>query len=235
MRDTTEVLLLDMSIHQLTLIKRDVTGKAVKRLLSQGILPCVAYGKGVESVTAQIPYREFEKTYRSAGGSSLVDVVFPDGSTKKALITQVSKHPLTEQYVHVDLFIVDMKEKMKAKVPLNFVGESKAVKELGANLVKTLQELEIECLPDHLPSHIDISLEFLANIGDMIRISDIKLPEGVVSLDDGDVVIASVEQMKEEKEEAPASAEQEKAAIEKLQTEKQEKKTTKEGEEGEAK
>lgn len=220
-----------MKIYQLTLQKRSVTGKAVKQLLTDGILPCVAYGKGVQSVTAQVPYREFEKIYRSTGSSSLVDVTFPDGSMKKALIIEVAKNPLTEQYVHADIFIVDMKEKMKAKVPLNFVGESKAVKELGANLTKTLQELEIECLPDQLPNRIDVSLEILVNVGDMIRVSDIQLPTGVELLGDAGVVVATVELIKEEKEEVAANAEQEKAAIEKLQTEKQEKKATKGDEE----
>jgi len=206
-------------------------GKAVKRLVLAGMLPCVAYGKGVESVIAQVPYPEFEKIYRLAGGSSLVNITLPDGSTKKALIADVVKSPLTEQYIHADLLIVDMKEKMKAKVPLNFIGESKAVKEFGASLAKILQELEIECLPDHLPSHIDVPLDLLANVGDVIRVADITLPSGVVSLDDGNMVIATVELLKEEKE-APASAEQEKAAIEKLQTGRQVKKAISEEEEG---
>lgn len=223
-----------MNNQTLSLQARTITGKAVKRLLDEGVLPCVAYGKGIASVTAQVSYREFEKVYRTTGSSTLVNLTMPDGTSKKALISEVAKDPITDTYAHADLYIVDMTQKMTANVPLNFVGESKAVKELGANLTKTLQELEIECLPADLPSHIDVPLDSLVNIGDMIRVSSLTIPSGVTVKDNPDVVVATVELIKEEKEDVlAATAEQEKAAIEKLQTEQQEKKVAKEGEEKE--
>lgn len=225
-----------MNNQTLSLQNRTITGKAVKRLLDEGVLPCVAYGKGIASVTAQVPYREFEKVYRTTGSSALITLAMPDGTSKKALISEVAKDPITDTYTHTDLYIVDMTQKMTASIPLNFVGESKAVKELGANLTKTLQELEIECLPADLPSHIDVPLDKLASIGDMIRVSELTIPNGVTVQNSPDTVIATVELVKEEKEDsAAATAEQEKAAIEKLKTEQQEKKDAKGDEKEETK
>lgn len=205
---------------------RTVVGKQVKTLRKRGLIPAVVYGKGMKNINVEVSAGDFEKLYLQVGQSTIVDLTTGDQKPSKVLITDVHRHPLTEQISHIDLYQVDMSEKMKAKVPLVFVGESKAVKELGAVLTKTLQEMEVECLPQDLPHQIEVSLGSLVDFGDIIRVSDISLPANVKIHEKPETAVATVEAMKEEKVE-DVSKDAEQAAISDLKTEQAEKKEEK--------
>ena len=120
---------------------RQEKGKKNQALRQQGMIPAVMYGHGVKNVDLAIDYRNFEKVYKQAGGSSLVDLEIKDQPPTKVLIQEVQTDPKTGSFIHVDLHQVRMTEKISADVNLNFVGESKAVKELGGILVKILSKI----------------------------------------------------------------------------------------------
>jgi len=102
-----------------------------------------------------------------------------------------------------------LKEKVKTMVPVTLIGEAKAVTEKLGMLLQTLSEVEIEALPDKLPDHLELNVESLAEVGQGLTVADIKVPEGVAILTDGEQQIVNVGALivEEKVEEAPAPEE----------------------------
>lgn len=171
--------------------KRAVTGKAVSKLRKSGQLPAVVYGHNTEVTSLQIDSREFVKVFKKAGESTLVNLDI-EGKKQPVIIHDVQNHYLTGNPVHVDFFAVNMNEKLTATVQLHFVGESPAVKTLGGVLAKNLSEIEVECLPVDLPSHIEVDISTLVNFEDMIRVKDLKVSDKVEIKAGEDEMIATV-------------------------------------------
>jgi large subunit ribosomal protein L25 len=123
-----------------------------------------------------------------------------------------------------------MTQKTTASIPLEFVGESKAVKDLGGSLVKNYYEIEVECLPKDLVDHIDIDISKIETFDDVINLSDIKMPEGMEPQYEEDIVIATVSEPRVEEE---PEAEEEKGEESEAEG-KQEQSKEEKGEESEA-
>lgn len=143
------------------------------QLRKQGMIPAVVYGKGLKTEHLAIAYPEFEKVFRKAGESTLVDLNIGNAN-KNVIIQDVQRHYLTGKFLHVDFYEVNMAEKMTAMVPLVFVGVSKAVKENGGILLEVLKEIEVQCLPTDLPHQLEIDISSLNTFDDSIHIKDIK-------------------------------------------------------------
>lgn len=182
--------------------KRDLGGK-LETLRKGGELPAVFYGAGKKSTPISISNIEFKKIWRKAGESSAV-VVKTGTEDVDVLIHEVQVDPVTDEPIHVDFLAIDMKKKIRVKVPLEFFGISNAVKSGLGNLVKVLHEVEVEALPKDLPHNLVVDISKLATVEDNIFVSDIKLPDGVVVIDDSSDVVASIVLQKEEKEEVVA-------------------------------
>lgn len=114
------------------------------------------------------------------------------GKKRNVLIHDVAYNPLSEQILHIDFYQVKMDEKIKAKVPLVFLGESEAVKGEGGILIKNIQEIEIEALPADLPHHIDVDISGLKTFEDKILIKDLALPPNIKIQAEPEEIIASV-------------------------------------------
>jgi large subunit ribosomal protein L25 len=178
--------------------KREVTGHAVKRLRAEGLVPAVLYGRGMESVSLQVPARDFERVFRAAGESTLVYLKV--GSQEyPTLITDASQHPLSGAYQHADFHKVRLDEKIKAMVPVVFVGVSPAVKDEGGMLVRNVNELEVEALPTDLPHEIEIDISALKSFSDHITLASLK-PHGWVFTGEADEVLATVQAPKSQEE-----------------------------------
>lgn len=158
------------------------------------------YGHGVKPRVISVATSDFRKVYAQAGSSSLVDVAVDAATPVKALIQDVQVHHLTLQPIHIDFHEVRMDEYMHAQVPLRFVGESLAVKELGGTLVKALDMVEVKCLPADLPHELTVELSPLRTFDDAISIRHLTPPKGVQILTDASQTIVTVE--------APLSEEQ---------------------------
>jgi large subunit ribosomal protein L25 len=120
------------------------------------------------------------------------------------LIHEVQVDPVTDEPIHVDFLAIDMKKKIRVKVPLVFEGISNAVKNGIGNLVKVLYEFEIEALPADLPHNLAVDISKLETLKDQIFVSDVKLPAGVVVINNPTEVVASIVEQVEEKEEVVA-------------------------------
>lgn len=171
---------------------RTVTGKPVKLLRAKGVLPAVIYGFGTEPRNLEIDARVFAKAFESAGESTLVDVVIDGGTPIKALIQEIQQDAMTGRISHADLRAVNMKEKIKAEISLELTGEAPVAKGQAVVVTKVREALEVECLPSELVHEIVVDLSVLTQIGQTIRIRDLKLPAGLVPQADADDVVVTV-------------------------------------------
>ena len=111
---------------------RELTAEShPEKLRKQGFIPAELYGRNIPNIHLSVSANEFAKVLRKAGESTIIELVTEDGKTHNVLIHDVQKHYLTSDPIHVDFFEVSMTEKLTATVPLEFVGESMAVKSLG--------------------------------------------------------------------------------------------------------
>jgi len=179
-------------MQQLTAQTRNQLGKSVKTLRTSGFLPAVMYGEGVPAQPLAISYKEFMVALNAAGESTLVKLDV-DGKSFNVLIHDVSYDPVSDLPVHADFHAVRMDKVIRTHVPLEFVGESPAVKNDGGVLVKVVQELEVEALPQNLPHELTIDLSSLVSIGSTLHVKDILLPVGVTLIADADETIAVVD------------------------------------------
>jgi large subunit ribosomal protein L25 len=206
--------------------ERELTGKKVKQLRREGQIPAVIYGKDKKPFALVVDAKEFEKLYRSAGGNTIVELDFEQSDGTKAkrnvLIHEVETDPVRGDIIHADFLEIKMNEKITAVVPLNFVGDSLAVIDLGGSLLTQKDEVEVECLPANLPHEIEVDIAALVDFEAVIHVSDIKAPADVVILDDPEETIVRVEAPRTDEEmeeletpvEAPELAEAEEGSAE---------------------
>lgn len=186
---------------------RKVVGKKVKKLRKEGVLPANIYGRDIKSESVQVPYKEFEKIYKEAGETGLVDLQL-DGQVRPVLIHNIQFDPVSHEPLHADFYQVNLKEKVKTMVPLSIVGEPLAATNKVGILLEQLSEVEVEALPTDLPESIEVNVEGLANVNDQITVADIKTPTGVSLLTDPGQVVVKIGELitKEAAEQAAAEA-----------------------------
>jgi large subunit ribosomal protein L25 len=186
---------------------RQETGRLCENLREKNILPCVVYGHGFPNKNISVSPSDFEKIFNLSGESSLIDLTIDGDKPIKVLAHETQKDQITGKFTHIDFYKVNMDEKIKTEIEIEFIGESPAVKNFGGVLVKTLENLHIECLPGDLINKFEVDLSALQNIDDVLRVSDLKLPENITVLTAPETPVVLVEEMKLEiiKEETPVA------------------------------
>jgi large subunit ribosomal protein L25 len=196
-----------------------------RQLRSKGMIPGVVYGRGAESRKITLEASAFRRAI-AAGSNVVLDLQLKGGngtSTETVMVKELQRHPLQRDFfLHVDLLRISLDEKLEVKVPLNFTGDPRGVKE-GGIFQAQMREINVRCLPADIPEYIDVPVEGLG-IGDVLTVGDIKLPEGMEMLEDENENVASVlaphaekieeaekaaEEVTEEKEEKPEEAQEE--------------------------
>lgn len=196
----------------LTVEKRKILGKKVKKLRREGMLPANIYGKDIKSLAVELPQKEFEKVFKDVGETGLIDVAI-NGELKPSLIHNV-QYDYLHNPLHADFFQVNLKEKVKTMVTIRTTGEAKAVIDKLGLLLQPLSEIEVEALPEDLPEYIEVNVEPLAAINDQIAVSEIKAPKGVAILTDPSQVVVKIGELisREAQEQAAAEAQAAQAA-----------------------
>lgn len=191
---------------------RAITGRQVKTLRNEGLVPGVIYGHGFNPLTLQVNSKDFEKAYKQAGQSTIVYLDL-EGQNYPTIIQDVALDPVSDKFLHADFYKVRLDEKITAHIPVVFVGESPAVKDLQGILVKNINELEVEALPTDLPHEISVDISVLRNFHDSITVGDLKLGNKVelkAKPEDAIVLVQeprSEEELKAELETPTATAE----------------------------
>lgn len=183
----------------LTAEKRDLKAD-LGALRKAGKLPAVFYGPKEKSTPIVVLTKDFIKTFKKAGESSVV--ILKEGSNEhETLIHEVDVHPLTGAPRHADFYVIEKGKKVKVHVPLIYEGVSPAVKDMGGILVKVLRELEIEAAPKDLPHELRVDISSLVELSSVITAKSIKIPEGVTLVANPEEIVASIAEAKEEIEE----------------------------------
>lgn len=185
-----------------------------QKILKNGEIPAEFYGKHTNNAHLKVNSIEFEKVFKKAGESTLVDLVLPDGKNATVLIHDIQRHYLNSNIIHIDFLAVSMTEKLHAKVALEYTGESPAVKALGGVLVKMLSEIEVECLPADLPNKLQADISALKEFSDSLHVKDIRVPANVKIVTPLTEMLAKVQPPRNIEAETEAVPADEKAKIE---------------------
>ena len=199
----------------------------MKTLRKKGLLPAVIYGEGMESKPIATSFIDFERVLRQAGESTLV-TLHVDGKAHNVLIHDVAYDALRGQPIHADFYAVRMDKVIRATVPLEFFGESSAVKSEGGILVKVMHETEVEALPQDLPHTLRIDLGVLSTFESKLLVKDIILSKGVKLIADTDEIIALVEAPRSEDDIAALNEQAAAGEVVDVKTEQEEKRAAKE-------
>jgi len=202
---------VDMEKLSLKAQVRKILGRKIKNLRKQGILPGNIFGKHVKSQAVSVNEKEFEAVFTKVGETGLLNLMV-DSEKRPVLIHNIARHPVSEKILHVDFLQVDLKEKVVAKVPLVTIGEAKAVKDKAGVLLTLLSEVEVEALPSDLPEKIEYDVTNLTNVGELIKVGNLKVSDKVKILTDNNLDIVKVAPLVSK--EAEKMAAEEKAAAE---------------------
>jgi large subunit ribosomal protein L25 len=216
-----------METRKLSATTRTVTGKQVGQLRRQGMLPAVMYGPGTAPQSIQFNSREASKVFRRVHGAELIDLEM-DGEMRKVLVHDLQRDAIRGDFLHADLYVVDMARPIRVRLPIHLAGTSPAVVSLSGVLVRGIPELEVECLPGDLITQVVADLGELKEIGNALHVRDLSLPKTIKVLTDPDEQVVRITyQAKEEDLSTPTTATSDVEVIEKGILEE-------EGEEGEA-
>lgn len=190
---------------ELEVSKRDVTGKKVRFMRREGKTPAIIYGPKIESQPVMADAKKMGTVLRKAGGTDLISLTIEGSKAVKVLVREVQREPLTDKLLHVDFYQVDLTQKIKAEIPLVFVGEAPALKKKNTSIIHTMDSVEVEALPDHLPHNIEVDLTLLVDMDSAIHVKDLKVSKDVTILSDMESAIARAIEAKVEVE-APVAA-----------------------------
>ena len=211
-------------MESLEATRRSVLGKKVKRLRSQGMIPGIVYGKGLEPIPIQLDYKKFKQIYKKVRGTSPINLVITgEGKPVGTLIQKVQRDTLTNKILHADFLKVDFTKPVTVEVPVVLTGKA-PVEESGiGKVMQEMMYIHVKALPTQIPHEIEVDISGLEKTNQTIHASDIQLPEGVKlsTMTDETSVIASVikhiyeeEAEAEEEEEEAEEGEEEKTTEE---------------------
>ncbi|MBN1586303.1 MAG: 50S ribosomal protein L25 [Candidatus Omnitrophica bacterium] len=196
-----------MAVYDLAASLRDLAGKGpAKKMRREGRIPCVVYSKDHEAVGLSVDTREFQRALRTeAGENVIIELAYPEsGKSKKhnVLVKEIQEHPVSGGILHVDFVGIDLKEKIQVSVPVAIKGAAVGVKRDGGVMEHVMWEIEVECLPTAIPSEIQVNVSELG-MNEALHVKDLKMPEGVESLEDADAVVVTVVPPRAEEAAAP--------------------------------
>jgi large subunit ribosomal protein L25 len=180
-----------MAELKLQATKREETGKgAARRARASGRVPAILYGRGMDPVSLEVDRREFVTALKTdAGVNVLLDIEY-DGTNTLALTRELQRDPVRGTLLHADFVKVDRTQAIEIEVPVHLVGEAAGTKEGGA-LEHPLFSVHVRTLPGNVPEAVEADVSAL-NIGDSLRVSELKAPADVEILNDPDTVVASI-------------------------------------------
>jgi large subunit ribosomal protein L25 len=185
---------------------RDMS-KTPKALRRGQIVPGVVYGHGYTAKSVQFSYPILARVVRYAGLSHVISLAIEGESTpQNVLIRDIQHDAVTHRILHLDLYALVAGEKIRNVVPLVQRGKSQG-ETLGASVLQTLESLEIECVPEEMPAHIEVDLTKLVDLHSRITVADLVIPEHVTVLTPAETGVAhlAIQRVKAETEEVAAA------------------------------
>jgi large subunit ribosomal protein L25 len=182
-----------MADVQLPVDPRAVTGKKVRTLRRQGITPAHLYGRGTESLALQVATSQVVHLLRTSGRNAIIDLkINGEGDARPVVLRGVQRNPVTDELVHVDFFQISLTEKLRADVPIHFVGEAPAVQVYSGVLLHSIEHITIEALPREIPEFIEADISGLEELESALFVRDLPIPSNVEVLTDRDTMVVKV-------------------------------------------
>jgi large subunit ribosomal protein L25 len=170
---------------------RQLLGKKVRRLRAAGILPATVYGHNIKPASIQVVAHDMRVVLRTAGRTQLIDLVIDEEKARPVFVKQTSIDPKRNSLLHVEFYQANLLEKITVSVPIRFTGESQAVKD-GGILLTMLDHIDVEALPDNVPSDIEVNLDSLAEFNAALHAADLTIPAGATLLTPTDEIVVKV-------------------------------------------
>jgi large subunit ribosomal protein L25 len=182
---------------------------AARRVRVAGKIPAVLYGPGNDPVAIEVDPKQISRIlFSETGHNTIFDVEVAGQPAAKAMIVDTQREPINDRLIHIDLKRIALDKALRVKVRVKLLGIPIGVKTAGGILDQVLREVEIECLPANIPSHIDLDVSHLEMHG-VSRVSDLPHSDKIKYLNSEDPTVAHVVSIREE---APTAAEVEAAA-----------------------
>jgi large subunit ribosomal protein L25 len=173
------------------------TKNDARRVRQEGKIPAVVYGAGKDSVSVSVDPRVVTRILNSETGHNTIFELVSGADRTKAMIVDWQYEPIKGKLLHIDLQRIAMDKALRVSVPIFLVGEAAGVKQEGGIMEQMLREVELECLPADIPSHIDADVSELT-FGKVLRVSDLPHGEKLKFLTDPNQPVAHVTSVKEE-------------------------------------
>ena len=146
---------------------------AARRVRAAGKIPAVLYGSGYDPVAVEVEPKQISRIlFSESGHNTIFDVEIPGQSTAKAMIVDWQREPINDSLIHIDLKRIALDKVLRVKVRVKLLGIPVGVKTAGGILDQVMRQVEIECLPANIPSHIDLDVSALEMHG-VMRVSDL--------------------------------------------------------------
>lgn len=182
-----------------------------RRLRAKGRIPAVLYGAKLPTIAITVDPKQITRILQSESGHNTIFELQVNGDKGRVMIVDWQYDPLKDKLLHIDLKRIAMDEQIKVQVPVHLVGEAAGVKQQGGILDQVLREVEIECLPSDIPSHIDADVSELV-FGKVLRVADLPFGANIKVLTDANQAVAHITSVKEEVAPTPEAVAAEAAA-----------------------
>jgi large subunit ribosomal protein L25 len=170
---------------------------AARRVRARGKVPAVVYGAAEPAVAVEVDPKQIQKILHSETGHNTIFDLEVSGSSAKVMIVDWQYEPIKGKLIHIDFKRIALDKPIRVEVPIQLTGVAVGVKTSGGILDQMLREVEIECLPGDIPSHLDVDVSGL-EINGSIRVSDLPHPGSIKFRGDEHATVAHVTVMREE-------------------------------------
>jgi large subunit ribosomal protein L25 len=168
-----------------------------------GKIPAVLYGSGHDPVAVEVDPKQISRIlFSESGHNTIFDVEVAGLPAAKAMIVDWQREPIKDQLIHIDLKRIALDKALRVKVRVKLLGIPVGVKASGGILDQVMRQVEIECLPADIPSHIDVDISHLA-LFESLRVGDLPHSESIKYLNAEDATVAHVVSIREEVVAAP--------------------------------
>jgi large subunit ribosomal protein L25 len=175
---------------------------AARRVRAQGKIPAVVYGAAQPAVAVEVDPKQIQRILHSETGHNSIFDLEVAGNTAKAMIVDWQYEPIKGKLIHIDFKRIALDKPIRVEVPIQLTGVPVGVKTQGGILDQTLREVELECLPADIPTHIDLDVSELA-FGMVLRVSDLGHTGSLRFITSEDTPVAHITSVKEEVAPAP--------------------------------
>ncbi|MGA2648870.1 MAG: 50S ribosomal protein L25 [Terracidiphilus sp.] len=174
------------------------TKNAARRVRVSGKIPAVLYGSGHTPVAVEVDPKQISRIlFSETGHNTIFDVEIAGAPAAKAMIVDWQREPIKDQLIHIDLKRIAMDKAIRVSVRVKLLGVPIGVKATGGILDQVLREVEIECLPADIPSHIDVDVSNL-ELWASLRVKDLPHTGSIKFLSAEDATVAHVISIREE-------------------------------------